>query len=168
MKIGIISDTHDRLSQIKKAVRVFMSEKIDTLIHAGDFCSPFVFNELEPLKKVCSSMFAVFGNNDGDKIILMKKGEKFCRFSEAMQKIEIGNKKIALMHFPDLAESVYRSGDFDLVIFGHTHVPRLDGNDKKLINPGSCSGYFAERSTIAVADLNTMETKIIYLDQAQG
>jgi len=35
MKIGIISDTHDNLPQIKKAVEIFNREKVELVLHAG-------------------------------------------------------------------------------------------------------------------------------------
>jgi len=69
MKIGIISDTHDNLLQIKKAVDIFNQEKVDLVLHAGDFVSPFTALEFKNLN---CSLKGVFGNNDGDKILLRK------------------------------------------------------------------------------------------------
>jgi len=37
MKIGIITDKHDNLPNIKKAVEAFNMEKIDLLLYVGDF-----------------------------------------------------------------------------------------------------------------------------------
>ena len=67
MKIGIISDTHDNLPQIRKAVKVFNREKVDLVFHAGDFVSPFTALEFKNLN---SPLYGVFGNNDGDKLYL--------------------------------------------------------------------------------------------------
>jgi predicted phosphodiesterase len=41
MRIGIMSDTHDNMPQIKKAVRLFNERGVVHVIHAGDFTSPF-------------------------------------------------------------------------------------------------------------------------------
>ncbi|HCL90984.1 MAG TPA: YfcE family phosphodiesterase, partial [Candidatus Atribacteria bacterium] len=49
MKIGIISDTHDNLPKIKKAVGIFNREKVELVLHAGDFVSPFTFLEFKNL-----------------------------------------------------------------------------------------------------------------------
>lgn len=37
MNIGIISDTHDDLSNLKNAVRKFNERKVSYVIHAGDY-----------------------------------------------------------------------------------------------------------------------------------
>jgi hypothetical protein len=41
MKVGLISDTHDNLPQIEKAVAFFNDKGVDFVIHAGDFVAPF-------------------------------------------------------------------------------------------------------------------------------
>jgi putative phosphoesterase len=35
--IGIISDTHDNLPAIKRAVDLFNEKNVDLVLHAGDF-----------------------------------------------------------------------------------------------------------------------------------
>jgi putative phosphoesterase len=49
MIIGIISDSHDNLTQIKIAVDIFNREKVELVLHAGDFVSPFTFLEFKKL-----------------------------------------------------------------------------------------------------------------------
>ncbi len=39
--IGILSDSHDNLDAIKKAVNLLNKKKVDLVIHAGDLISPF-------------------------------------------------------------------------------------------------------------------------------
>ena len=163
MKIGIISDSHDHLTNIRKATRLFEEKNIEVLIHAGDFCSPFFFRQLEDLKKGCSRMYAVFGNNDGDRLLLNRLGGDFCSFKDAVSTFELGGRKIVLMHYPDVAESLFHSGEFDLVIFGHTHTVVEKGVERKLLNPGACSGYLSERATVALFDSETMGVEVITL-----
>ena len=67
MKIGIMSDTHDHLPNIRKAIAVFNDEKVDMVIHCGDFVSLFVIKEFENLN---SKIVGVLGNNDGEKTLL--------------------------------------------------------------------------------------------------
>ncbi|MBN1798444.1 MAG: metallophosphoesterase [Spirochaetales bacterium] len=163
MKIGILSDTHDRLENISKAIAVFQEQQVEALIHAGDFCSPFVFRIFEKIKPWCSKMYAVFGNNDGDKLLLTQKAGSLCIFKEIVHEVALGGRKIAVMHYQELAERFYREGSFDLVVFGHTHKHLLEGDEKLLFNPGSCSGYLADRATVAVADLTSMRIELISL-----
>jgi predicted phosphodiesterase len=40
MKIGIISDTHDYIRNIQRAVREFNDKHVEIVIHAGDFTGP--------------------------------------------------------------------------------------------------------------------------------
>jgi len=61
MKIGILSDTHDYLPNIRKAIEVFNREKVDTIIHCGDFVSLFVIKEFKNFNRILTT----YGNNDG-------------------------------------------------------------------------------------------------------
>ena len=164
MKLGVMSDSHDHLGNIGKAVAAFTERRIGSLIHGGDMCSPFVFRQLEALREFCPSMYAVFGNNDGDRVLLTEKGRGFCMFRDGAMTLELGGRRIAVMHYPDVAESLHRSGDFDLVIYGHSHQVRMEGSDRILLNPGSCAGYLSEKATIAVVDLVSLEVELIELD----
>jgi putative phosphoesterase len=163
MKIGVFSDTHDNLVNIARAVDIFKERRVEALIHAGDFCSPFVFNEIEKIKPVCSKMYAVFGNNDGDKLLLTQKAGSFCVIKDILHELELGGRKIAVMHYPELAERFFKDESFDLVIYGHNHKCRVRGNDRLLLNPGTCSGYLADKATVAVLDLGSLRAEIIPL-----
>jgi len=163
MILGVMSDSHDHLVNIAKAVAEFTDRKIAALIHGGDLCSPFVFRQLLRLKAFCPRMYAVFGNNDGDRVCLSEKGKGFCTFRDGAFTLELGGRRIAIMHYPDVAESLHRSGDFDLVIYGHSHQVRVEGRGQVLLNPGSCAGYLADRATIAVVELDTLEVELIDL-----
>jgi hypothetical protein len=47
MDIGIISDTHDDVSNLKIAVSVFNERKVSYVIHAGDYVYPGVVKEFK-------------------------------------------------------------------------------------------------------------------------
>ena len=65
MKIGVLSDSHDNVPMVKKAVELFNSEGVELVIHAGDFIAPFVVAAMGDLK---CRVVGVFGNNDGERI----------------------------------------------------------------------------------------------------
>ena len=73
MLIGLISDTHDNLPMIEKAVKRLNEEKVELVLHAGDYVAPFVIPKFKALN---CKLIGVFGNNDGDHELLRK------RFSE--------------------------------------------------------------------------------------
>ncbi len=163
MRIGVLSDTHDNLANIRKAVEVFSKNGVEALIHGGDFCSPFVMAEFKPLADKGLKMHAVFGNNDGDRVLLVKRGGDFCSFTDGVCKVTLGGKKIVVLHYPDLGDDLFQLGAYDLVIYGHNHKVRVEGKEKKLLNPGSCSGYLTDGATVALVDTAGMDVEIVRL-----
>jgi putative phosphoesterase len=163
MKIGVLSDTHDNLDNIRRAVAVFAARGVGALIHAGDICSPFSLQEFAPLAAKGIRMYAVFGNNDGDRLMLARKGADFCDFRDGALVVELDGRRIAVTHYPDLAPALLASASFDLVIHGHDHQVRVEGTPRRLLNPGACSGYLASRATVAVADTADLSIEVIEL-----
>jgi putative phosphoesterase len=163
MKIGVLSDTHDHLTNIRKAVEIFSKNGVEALIHGGDFCSPFTLAEFKPLADKGMKMHAVFGNNDGDRVFLVRRAADFCSFTDGAGIVTLDGRKIVILHYPDLGEDLFRLGAYDLVIYGHNHKVRVEGEKKKLLNPGTCSGYLAETATIALVDTRTMSVEIVRL-----
>ena len=163
MKVGVLSDTHDNLVNIRRAVAVFRERGVRALLHAGDFCSPFTLAEFKPLTDGGASMHAIFGNNDGDKLLLTERGRGICVFRDGAAIVEIDGRRIAMLHYPDLAADLFASGAFDLVVYGHDHMVRIEGAGKKLLNPGTCSGYVAEKATIAIVETSDMSVEIVVL-----
>ncbi len=161
MKVGVLSDSHDNLLNIRKAVEIFSRNGVEAIIHGGDFCSPFVIPEFKSLFEKGVRMHAVFGNNDGDRVLLARRGEGFCTFSDGSLTVTLAGKRILVLHYPDLAEDLFRLGAYDLVIYGHNHTVRVEGAAKKLLNPGTSSGYMAERATVAIVETQGMDVQII-------
>ena len=69
MKIGIISDTHDDVENVQRAIEMFNVERVQYVIHAGDYIFPGIVKEFEKLN---SKLIGVLGNNDGEKVHLLK------------------------------------------------------------------------------------------------
>ena len=161
MKIGIISDTHDNLPQIKIAVEIFNREKVELVLHAGDFVSPFTFLEFKNLN---CPLKGVFGNNDGDKLYLQEKFKVIGEIYPAPYIVKINNKNVIMLHKEKLIDALAESQRYDVIIYGHTHRSDLRKIGKTLIiNPGECGGWLTGKSTIALLDLKTLEAKIINL-----
>ena len=161
MKIGIISDTHDNLPQIRKAVKVFNREKVELVLHAGDFVSPFTSLEFKNLN---CPLKGVFGNNDGDKLYLQEKFKGIGELYPAPYNVNINSKNVIMLHKEKLIDALAESQKYDVIIYGHTHRSDLRKIGKTLIiNPGECGGWLTGKSTIALLDLETLEAKIINL-----
>ena len=108
-------------------------------------------------------MHAVFGNNDGDRVLLVRRAGDFCTFSDGTCIVTLDGRKIVVLHYPDLGEDLFRLGAYDLVIYGHNHQVRVEGGEKKLLNPGTCSGYLAKSATVALVETRTMGVEILEL-----
>jgi putative phosphoesterase len=162
MKLGIIADTHDRLPYIDKAVQKLNQEKVDLVLHAGDYSAPFVASHFEPLR---AQMIGVFGNNDAEKALLKQNfdaigAQILGRFAE----VKAGGLKIALLHGEEagLLESLINTGAYDVVLHGHTHQAGTSRHGKTLVvNPGEVCGYLSEHATFALLDTETMDVRFI-------
>lgn len=155
MLIGICSDSHDHVEHIKKGVSLFKEKKVVKVIHAGDYCSPFTI----PLFKGLP-FHGIFGNNDGDKFLLIKKfAEIDAHLHGDFYSFDLDNLKFAVYHgtYPQITESLELSKQFDVVISGHTHEPGvLTIGDTVSINPGSMNGFDGD-ALVALFDTLTRQ-----------
>lgn len=169
MILGIMSDSHDNLSAIDKALKVFREHDIDMLIHLGDIISPFAFSKILefPVK-----ILVITGNNDGDilqlKELAVKGGAMLKQF---MYITNIGNKKVFLFHgygpkeqVKSYTDAIASTGFYDIVLYGHTHEAlAAQKNNVLILNPGEVCGYLTGRQTVAILDIITMRYDIIEL-----
>jgi putative phosphoesterase len=128
LRLGILSDTHGLLRP-----RVLeLLDGVDHILHAGDVGPPDLLVALEAVAPVT----AVVGNTDGFDLRP--------RIPE-VQRLELGGMHVVVTHGhqfgrapspPVLAEAFPAA---DLVVFGHTHRPLMEGRDGCwFVNPGSC------------------------------
>lgn len=170
MKIAVISDSHDHKSNILKAVSIINERNVDALIHCGDYVAPFVkkwFDELN--NSIKKNFYGVFGNNDGEKLFLKQNLGQICEFAQNSNELilELGSKRIFASHMPrqQTIEALANSGNFDIILSGHTHSlsnKKLD-NGTLVINPGEICGYITGNATFAILDTEKMESEIIEL-----
>lgn len=161
MKIGIISDSHDHMDNIRKAVQLFKDKKVNFVIHAGDYVNPGTIKLFNGLK-----LIGIFGNNDGDKFRLISAfdqigGEIKGDFCELVQ----DGIKFAVYHGtePQLKDALIECGKYDIVIYGHTHVlENMEVGKTLVLNPGTAHG-FGGKATIVIFDTQTKRPEFIEL-----
>lgn len=162
MLIGIISDTHDHIANLKKAIGIFKDRKAELIVHAGDYCSPFMIPHFEGL-----NLKGIFGNNDGDKYLLMAKFRNIgAELAGDFLRIEEGGLTIAVYHGTnaEITDSLIESGRYDVVISGHTHEMVYKETGKTIvINPGTANG-FDGKASIAFLDTKTREVEFVELN----
>jgi putative phosphoesterase len=161
MIIGLISDTHENIENIKKSVEIFNDRKTDIVIHCGDIISPIMIKYFKPLN--CRMIF-VFGNNDGEKIFLKKNIEEIGHsIFPGPYETELDGKKVLIMHEPYGLPGLRKSDYYDYIFFGHTHELSVEKGKPFIINPGETCGYINSKSTIGILDTDSDEYEIIYL-----
>lgn len=159
MQIGIISDTHDDMASIKKAVEILNKRDVSRVIHAGDIISPFTFEIFRDLK---GDFTGIFGNNDGDRLLLKEKSGNNIHNQPLM--LNIDRKRIIVVHEPYIVNELAESGHFDIVIYGHTHKPDVRKvKDTLVINPGKVAVLHKGRSTLAILDTKLMDVDLVEL-----
>lgn len=142
MKIGILSDIHDNIWNLRGALAALRD--VDAAIVCGDLCSPFVIGLLaEGLPD--TPIQIVFGNNDGDLFRIAQLAAKWpqIRLHGEVFIGELGGKRFFVNHYPAIARAA-SSGDFDVICYGHDHQFVIEQRDgATLINPGAIMGYDA-------------------------
>jgi uncharacterized protein len=165
MLIGAISDTHDNLPLIEKAVQILNEQEVGLVLHAGDYVAGFV---IPKFKQLNCPFIGVFGNNDGDHELLKKRFSETsnCTIHDRFTQVTINGYRIALLHGHEmeLLTAIIDSEYFNAVIHGHSHNSGIEQKGKTLaINPGELCGYLTGKPTIAILDTTRNEAKIIDL-----
>jgi putative phosphoesterase len=153
--IGILSDTHDNRPNIRKAVQHLKAQEVGLILHAGDFIAPFTASDFDGIP---CPFIGVFGNNDGERIGLSRSYARIGALHAVSAEVTQADRRIYVRHEPDAVEAIAASGQYDLVVYGHTH--HIDIRQKGaawIVNPGECGGWTTGRATIVVFDLDRME-----------
>lgn len=120
MLIGVISDTHGLL----RAEAIAALQGVERILHAGDIEDP---NTLEDLAKI-APVTAVRGNCDGGPL----------RDLPLSVALEIEGVNLYMIHILDDLDFNPEQAGFQVVIFGHSHQPRIQETRGVLyLNPGS-------------------------------
>jgi putative phosphoesterase len=161
MKICIVSDSHDRADALARAVREAAAAGAQAVVHCGDVIGA---QTLKAALGVGLPMHVIHGNNLGDAMMLhrlMQSSGGKLQYHGADARLELGGRKVFLVHYPEYGYAMACTGDWDLVCCGHSHqaemrrVPNVKGGETWLVNPGTVAGLAAPATWI-LADLAAM------------
>jgi len=158
--VGIVSDTHDNLTNLRRCLRLFRERGVDLVLHAGDFVSPFT---AEPFREAGLNLVGVFGNNDGDKLYLRERFSGVGEIHFGPHEFELSGRRIVLLHEPRALEALVASGRYDLVVYGHTHRVEIREGTPLVVNPGELGGWLTGRATCVLVDLRTLRAELLEL-----
>ena len=162
MRVGLLADTHDRVPATAALARQLADRGAEMLLHAGDFCSPFL---LDALHAVNLPLVGVFGRNDGDRDGLTAAGQRglATELFVGPHSLVLDEARILLVH--DLGEAVDRSLEaHDIVVFGcqHRQESKTRG-DALLVCPGEGCGWVYGTPGAALLDLATRTVDFLTL-----
>ncbi|NYT02597.1 MAG: metallophosphoesterase [Methanosarcinales archaeon] len=165
MLIGMISDSHDNLPDLKKAAGIFQERNVKLVLHAGDVIAPGMCYAFQ---NSGIDIKLVYGNNDGDRVGIKRDfesvgGEVLGDFGE----VEADGLTIALLHGTDEGpvRALVRSGLYDVVVRGHNHHYLVEKGPTLMINPGEIWGHFTGHKTLAILDTSSLEVEIVHLGE---
>lgn len=138
-RIGIISDTHGLLRP--EAERLLAG--VDHIVHGGDIGRPEIAAELRRIAPVTT----IRGNVDTD--------DWAHEYSET-ERIWLAGRSIFVLHDLKTLEIDALAAGIDVVVSGHSHVPKIDTVDGVLyLNPGSAGPRrFKLPITLATMDVS--------------
>ncbi len=159
MNIGVLSDTHMySLNDLPKKI-VDELAHMDMIVHAGDYISPTVIDDLEEFGK----FRGVYGNMD--PVEVRNRLPRIDIFEE-------GRFKLGITHPaeggpPSILEKKVRDAlkGVDAIIYGHSHMTKNEvKNGVLFFNPGSATGQFTNCKSFGILNIGkTLKGRIIKL-----
>ncbi len=160
MRIGIISDTHDDLRNLERALEILREEGISMVLHCGDLAGPAIVEALSGF-----DAWIARGNVDHhpelEQAALETLGNG--RLAER-HRLTLKGHSALLIHGDREGElrRLISAGDYAYVIHGHTHRRRDECiGQTRVINPGALGGLRWEQRSFGILDLETDEVTFI-------
>jgi len=160
MKLGIISDSHDRSEWVEVALAEFRRQGAHRLIHCGDITSPKTI-----------ALFAgwdvdfVLGNCDWDPVALESAMSRIgARLHKPFGELDLDGRSVAWLHSDDarLFHSLEHADHYDYLFYGHSHVAEQHRTGRTLVVNAGALHRVRDR-TVAVLDCATGEVEPITL-----
>jgi putative phosphoesterase len=162
MRIGVLSDTHNNISNLLQALRLFQEEQITTLVHCGDMTNITTAQQMAGF-----DVIYVNGNMDNsaaavnDTLWFMNPNSEVTGdvFSGRLGGVKIGATH---GHRPGKLDKLIHSGGHAFVFTGHTHRRRDERIGKtRVINPGALGGARYEPRGVAIVDLDQDDVRFV-------
>jgi putative phosphoesterase len=167
MRIAIISDIHDSLTNLKKCLKWCNKNKITSLVCCGDITNESTLKCL--IENYANNIYLVQGNGETYPKEMLKKYSHI-KFYDYIGMVNLKNQKIGFCHEPfriaDLfAQINSQKNNYDIIFYGHTHKPwESFENNTKLVNPGTLGGVYY-RATFAIYNLENKKLELKMLDE---
>ncbi len=158
MRIGVVSDTHDNLPNVRRIVEIFHAAGVRRIVHTGDITRA---DTLDLFGALDAPLHGVYGNNDVDRTGLEAAARRNgFRLGEPPLRLQWAGREIVVVHDPrELSRGDGRFGR--IALHGHTHRPTLERDDGGLVfNPGECAGMMRGLNVVGILDLVTLSVEL--------
>jgi putative phosphoesterase len=165
VKICIVSDSHDRADRLEQATCEAKEQGAEVVIHCGDLIGA---HTLRRAMGAGLPVHLIHGNNLGDPVALNKLSlgsGGLLQYHGADARLELGGRRIFVVHYPEYGYAMACTGDWDLVCCGHSHragverIANIKGGSTWLVNPGTVAGLSAP-ATWALGNLEPMDFEV--------
>ena len=175
MKVAIISDIHGNVDALEYFINYINKENIEMVLNLGDIMGGINPKGVLNIIMKDSRFINVCGNHDSNLYFmdeeLSKHELKWLKSIPLKRVVKIANKRFLMVHSRIESNTdipyLYNqkpledflndyNGNWDYVLFGHTHyqcyLSFYDG--KIMINPGSLGLSYDEKISFAIMDIN--------------
>ena len=165
MKVAVISDIHENFHNLILALESSKEKGVDMIICLGDMMNAGVAKILA-IQDV--PVYLIWGNNDGEVVDTMRasyrEGSNLTVGLSTYDFLEIGDKKIFITHYDNLAIPMAKSGLYDAVFYGHNHLQKLEKvNDCFVVNPGEICAQKTGVSSYVIYDTAIHHVDVVEL-----
>ena len=160
MRIGVVSDTHNNLKNVRRIVELFNESQVDRVIHTGDITQA---KTIEVFSHLNAPLYGVYGNNDQERQALEAAVDRYgFDFCDPPFTVRWHDRDIIVVHDPLEFDGTLDDAH-ELALHGHTHRYRLEtwGRRTTIFNPGECAGHMPGYNTIGIVDLTNLETSLV-------
>lgn len=160
MKVAVISDIHDNVWALEQVLKAIAVDGAGMLLVLGDLCAPFTMRAIA--EGFGGPVHVVFGNNDGDHLLISRVAEKAGNVTLHGPYAELGldGSTIAMVHYHMIGRRLAASGELRAVFYGHSHEAEVVRRTACVgVNPGAVMGR-AGPATYALYDSTTGDVEL--------
>lgn len=162
MKIGIIADLHNNLSNWVKTNELLGWQGARQLIIAGDITNTQILDKIA--QDFLGLIHVVFGNMDQQTELMKILIDRYANLKiyGFHGEFIIDQTKFIVNHYEEEAKGQLKENEQAVLICGHTHEKKEERTKKYLlINPGTVGGIF-QKASFAIFD--TQNKKLNFID----
>lgn len=164
MKIGIISDSHNNLENLDRALAHLRAAGVETLVHCGDMTDPETARRLAGFRVIHATGNGDYASGEIAAVLRQLNPESS---SQPVFTGQVNGWSVAVTHghLKGKVEELAASGIFEFVFHGHTHRRRDErAGSTRVINPGALGGLRVGPRSFCLLDLDSGEAEFIELD----